>query len=464
MGQVNRVDSCRLAVARAGERAAGAVAASDAFFPFADGLAGADRRRGARRRRSRAARCATRTDRRGRQRGRRHAVLHRHPALRALSRTGPRLTAAVTATSWTARPPSPTIKAELTERVAELAEQRRRARARHRAGRRRPGQPLVRRRQAQGLRRDRHRQHPPRPAGRPRPQAEVEAVVDELNADPACTGVPRPAADRAATSSRCWRAVDPDKDVDGLHPTNLGWLVLGKPAPLPCTPTGIIELLRRYDVPIAGADVVVVGRGITVGRPLGLMLTRRSENATVTRLPHRHPRPGRARAAGRHRRRRGRLARAHHRRHGQARRRRARRRASAGSTARSPATSRRTSPTVAGCLSPNPGGVGPMTRAMLLRNVVEAAERTRDRRRVRADVLRRVAALDPANKLPFLRRARRAGRRRSCYLRRRARAVAAAASTVIAVGRAAGRGAAAGAARVRGWACSRCGRSSTRWL
>ena len=76
--------------------------------------------------------------------------------------------------------------------------------------------------------------------------------------------------------------VDPDKDVDGLHPMNLGWLALGKPAPLPCTPTGIIELLRRHDVPIAGARSCVIGRGITVGRPLGLMLTRSSENATVT--------------------------------------------------------------------------------------------------------------------------------------------------------------------------------------
>ena len=75
--------------------------------------------------------------------------------------------------------------------------------------------------------------------------------------------------------------VDPTKDVDGLHPTNLGWLVLGKEAPLPCTPAGCIELLRRFDVPIAGARVALVGRGITVGRPLGLMLTRRSENATV---------------------------------------------------------------------------------------------------------------------------------------------------------------------------------------
>src|SRR3954462_12315345 len=112
-------------------------------------------------------------------------------------------------------------------------------------------------------------------------QAEVEAVVDELNADPACTAflVQQPTGlDEFAILA----AVDPAKDVDGLHPTNLGWLVLGKPAPLPCTPTGIIELLRRFDVPIAGAHAVVIGRGITVGRPLGLMLTRRSENATVT--------------------------------------------------------------------------------------------------------------------------------------------------------------------------------------
>src|SRR5581483_12424443 len=72
------------------------------------------------------------------------------------------------------------------------------------------------------------------------------------------------------------------KDADGLHPTNLGWLVLGKDAPLPCTPFGIVELLRRHGVEIAGKEVVVVGRGITVGRPLGLLLTRRSENATVT--------------------------------------------------------------------------------------------------------------------------------------------------------------------------------------
>jgi len=112
-------------------------------------------------------------------------------------------------------------------------------------------------------------------------QAEVETVIDELNADPACTAflVQQPTGlDEFALLSR----VDPDKDVDGLHPVNLGSLVLGQPAPLPCTPTGVLELLRRYDVPIAGAHAVIIGRGITVGRPLGLLLSRRSENATVT--------------------------------------------------------------------------------------------------------------------------------------------------------------------------------------
>ncbi|HST65574.1 MAG TPA: tetrahydrofolate dehydrogenase/cyclohydrolase catalytic domain-containing protein, partial [Mycobacteriales bacterium] len=111
-------------------------------------------------------------------------------------------------------------------------------------------------------------------------QDEVHAVVDELNADPECTAflVQQPTGlDEFAILSR----VDPAKDVDGLHPFNLGSLVLGEPAPVPCTPAGVIELLRRYDVPIAGAEVVVIGRGITVGRPLGLMLSRRSENATV---------------------------------------------------------------------------------------------------------------------------------------------------------------------------------------
>ena len=114
-------------------------------------------------------------------------------------------------------------------------------------------------------------------------QQQVEAVVDELNADPACTGyivqLPLPAGiDANAILSR----IDPDKDADGLHPLNLGRLVLGQPGPLPCTPRGIVELLRRYEVPIAGAEVTIIGRGITVGRALGLLLTRRSENATVT--------------------------------------------------------------------------------------------------------------------------------------------------------------------------------------
>ena len=114
-------------------------------------------------------------------------------------------------------------------------------------------------------------------------QAQVEAVVDELNANPECTGylvqLPLPPGlDALAILHR----VDPAKDADGLHPVNLGKLVLGEPGPLPCTPRGIVELLRRFDVPIAGADVTVIGRGITVGRSLGLLLTRRTENATVT--------------------------------------------------------------------------------------------------------------------------------------------------------------------------------------
>ena len=204
-------------------------------------------------------------------------------------------------------------------------------------------------------------------------QDEVEAVIDELNADPDCTGflVQQPTGlDEMALLSR----VDPQKDIDGLHPTNLGWLVLGKPAPLPCTPMGCIELLRRFDVPIAGAHVVIVGRGITVGRPLGLILTRKSENATVT-ICHTGTKdlaaqvregdivvaaagvpgivtadmvkPGAAvldvgvsRVDGK----------------------------PAGDVAADVAE-------VAGWLSPNPGGVGPMTRAMLLTNVVAAAER-----------------------------------------------------------------------------------------
>ena len=99
--------------------------------------------------------------------------------------------------------------------------------------------------------------------------------------------------------------IDPAKDADGLHPMNLGRLVLGEPGPLPCTPRGIVELLRRFEVPIAGAEVTVIGRGITVGRSLGLLLTRRSENATVT-LCHTGTRDLAAHTRRRHRRRGGR--------------------------------------------------------------------------------------------------------------------------------------------------------------
>ena len=209
-------------------------------------------------------------------------------------------------------------------------------------------------------------------------QAEVEAVIDGLNADPAVTGfiVQQPTGlDEFALLSR----VAPEKDVDGLHPYNLGCLVIGRPAPLPCTPIGCVELLRRYAVPIAGAHVVVVGRGLTVGRPLGLILTRRSENATVT-LCHTGTKdlagavrqadivvaaagvpsiitadmvkPGAAvldvgvsRVV----------------------------RADGGSAIAGDVDPEVAS--VAGWVSPNPGGVGPMTRAELLTNIVAAAER-----------------------------------------------------------------------------------------
>ncbi len=203
-------------------------------------------------------------------------------------------------------------------------------------------------------------------------QQQVEELIDTLNADPDCTAylIQQPTGlDEFALLSR----VDPVKDVDGLHPINLGSLVMGTPAPLPCTPVGVVELLRRHQVPIAGAHVVVVGRGLTVGRPLGLILTRRSENATVT-MCHTgtkdladHVRsadivvsaagvpdlitadmvkPGAAVLDVGVARRDGKIA---------------------GDVAKDVAQ-------VAGWLSPNPGGVGPMTRAMLLRNVVEAAE------------------------------------------------------------------------------------------
>jgi methylenetetrahydrofolate dehydrogenase (NADP+)/methenyltetrahydrofolate cyclohydrolase len=205
-------------------------------------------------------------------------------------------------------------------------------------------------------------------------QDDVFAVIDELNAARECTGylvqLPLPEGlDEIAVLHR----MDPGKDVDGLHPVNLGRLVLGEAGPLPCTPMGIVELLRRYEVPVAGAHVVVVGRGITVGRPLGLVLTRRSENATVT-LCHTGTRdlashvsradivvaaagvpglitkemikPGAAVLDVGVSRVEGKIA---------------------GDVALDVAE-------VAGHLAPNPGGVGPMTRAMLLVNVVALAD------------------------------------------------------------------------------------------
>jgi methylenetetrahydrofolate dehydrogenase (NADP+)/methenyltetrahydrofolate cyclohydrolase len=208
-------------------------------------------------------------------------------------------------------------------------------------------------------------------------QEEVEAEIDRLNADPACTGflVQQPTGlDEFALLSR----VDPDKDVDGLHPYNLGKLVLGEDGPLPCTPVGCIELLRRHGVELNGAEVVVVGRGLTVGRPLGLLLTRRSENATVT-LCHTGTRdlaahtrnadvvvaaagvpgiitkdmvkPGAALLDVGVSRVDGKIA---------------------GDLADDVWD-------VAGWVSPNPGGVGPMTRAMLLSNIVLNAEKALER-------------------------------------------------------------------------------------
>ncbi|MDQ3987899.1 MAG: bifunctional methylenetetrahydrofolate dehydrogenase/methenyltetrahydrofolate cyclohydrolase [Actinomycetota bacterium] len=206
-------------------------------------------------------------------------------------------------------------------------------------------------------------------------QAELLDVVDELNADPACTGylvqLPLPAGlDTGAVLER----VDPDKDADGLHPVSLGRLVLGEPGPLPCTPRGIVELLRRFDVPLAGANVTVIGRGVTVGRPLGLLLTRRSENATAT-LCHTATKDLAAEvaradivvaAAGRPG-----LVTAEMVKPGAAVLDVGITRSDAGLVGDVDPGVRE----VAGFLAPVPGGVGPMTRAMLLANVVDAAER-----------------------------------------------------------------------------------------
>jgi len=205
-------------------------------------------------------------------------------------------------------------------------------------------------------------------------QQQVEAVVAELHADPACTGylvqLPLPGG---IDANRILGLIDPAKDADGLHPLNLGRLVLGQPGPLPCTPRGIVELLRRYEVPIAGADVTVIGRGITVGRALGLVLTRRSENATVTSChtgtkdlaAHTRAADIVVVAAGRPG-----LLTAEMIRPGAAV-------LDVGITRTEAGLVGDVAPEVrekAGYLAPMPGGVGPMTRAMLLANVIDAAE------------------------------------------------------------------------------------------
>jgi len=208
-------------------------------------------------------------------------------------------------------------------------------------------------------------------------QAEVEAAVAALNDDPGCTGfivqLPLPPH---VDMHRVLALIDPGKDADGLHPTNLGRLVLGMDGPLPCTPRGIIELLRRHDVPITGARFCVIGCGLTVGRPLGLMLTRPTEHATVT-LCHEatvdvaeHARASDvvvAAAGVAH------LVRPDW--------------VSPGATVLSVGITRTIEGilgdvhpevvTVAGKVSGATGGVGPMTRAMLLTNIVEIAERSR---------------------------------------------------------------------------------------
>jgi len=172
-------------------------------------------------------------------------------------------------------------------------------------------------------------------------QEELHAVIDELNADPACTGyivqLPLP---KHLNENAVLERIDPAKDADGLHPVNLGKLVLNEPAPLPCTPNGAIHLLKRYGVETAGKKVVVIGRGVTVGRPIGLMLTRKTENAADMVKP--------------------------------------------GAAVLDVGVSRVDGKllgdvhpdvwAVAGHVSPNPGGVGPLTRAFLVRNVVERAE------------------------------------------------------------------------------------------
>jgi len=206
-------------------------------------------------------------------------------------------------------------------------------------------------------------------------QKDVLAAIKDLNNAPECTGyivqLPLP---RGIDTQVILEAIDPAKDADGLHPMNLGRLVAGYEAPLPCTPRGIVSLLNHYAIPLNGAEVVVIGRGLTVGRPLGLLLSRKQENATVT-LTHTgtkdlaaHTRRADIVIAA--------IGQAHFLTAEMIR---------PGATVLDVGISRTDAGllgdihpdvmNVASHVAPMPGGVGPMTRAMLLTNVVDACER-----------------------------------------------------------------------------------------
>ena len=206
-------------------------------------------------------------------------------------------------------------------------------------------------------------------------QSDVLAAIKDLNSAAECTGyivqLPLP---QAINSQIILEAIDPSKDADGLHPMNLGRLVAGYDAPLPCTPRGIVALLNHYKINLNGAEVVVIGRGLTVGRPLGLLLSRRQENATVT-LTHTgtkdlafHTQRADIVVAA--------IGQSHFLKASMIKK---------GATLIDVGISRTADGLdgdicpgayeVAGYVSPMPGGVGPMTRAMLLQNVVESCEK-----------------------------------------------------------------------------------------
>lgn len=209
-------------------------------------------------------------------------------------------------------------------------------------------------------------------------QEELDAVIEELNNDPAVTGyivqLPLP---KHLDENRVLGLIDPDKDADGLHPVNLGRLVLNEPAPLPCTPNGSLALLERFGVDLNGAIVCVIGRGVTVGRPIGLMLTKRDVNATAV-LCHTGTKDLAAEtrradviiaAAGKPH-----MITADMVKEGAAV-------LDVGVSRVDGKTTGDVHPDVwekAGWVSPNPGGVGPMTRTFLVRNIVERAERLAD--------------------------------------------------------------------------------------